>query len=472
MNKLNVFCLINCLLLCSLTSRAEQDAALSKTNAPPIVVTNLVTAINATHELQNLWPSHDGEYLMAVRQILGIFSQHEDNPNVQMAVRKLFDDVIALQTVYGGPEDYQHLGAKQAMLEKLFNNRIINADPEKWLALAKFVGQMRGELKPIDYRHSGRVIINGKEYVSPRASPNKDEEYVKNIYLGNYKTTLERSIKDLTGELEKRAHLAEFDDDSKREEFYDTLVKLSHFPEYDAALSKTNTLPIVVTNLAAAVLAVNALPELWQSHWREYAKSADQILDVFSRHEKNPDAQKAVRNLFDDAIALQTVYGGATDAEYLWYKRTVLKNLIFKSRIINTDPEKWLALAKFVGQMKSEAKPANYDFANEIGAAKNGVRRSILDGSRDIVAEGYKKIHLKNYQEILTLSIHELTGILVNHSHKVEFDDDSKRKEFKESLVKFAQLSEADANRMDVSKRVNTNTPPAANPAQTTKPEK
>ena len=499
MNKINIHCIITFMLLCAFTSRAEQNAALSKTNVPPIVITNLVTAINATHEIHQLWQSRRHEYANSVNKILGVFSQHEKNPDAQKAIRKLFDDIITLQTIYGGAKDDDYLESKQAMLSGFFQNRIINTDPEKWLALAKFVGQMRGEIKPIDYYAHRRVIINGKASIRPRPTPNPEPEDHKNRYLSEYQGELERSIKNLTCIMEHNAHKAKFDNDFEREEYYENLVMLSHFPEEDVALSKTNALPIVVTNLATAVQAVNELQDFWQPHWGEYVETVEQILDIFSQHEENPEVQKAVRKLFDDVIALQTVYDSAKDNQYLWYKRTALMRLTLKSRIINTDPEKWLALAKFVGKMKEEVKPADYWSrmerekrmeANNAETNKtettekyifiNGKNYRILDAKRptavdtshDVIAKGHKKINFENYQEILKLSIKDLTEALVNHAHKVEFDDDSKCEEYKINLIKVAKLSEDDASKMGISIHVYRSIPPATTPAQTTEPEK
>ena len=498
MNKINIHCIITFMLLCAFTSWAEQNAALSTTNAPPIVVTNLVTAINAMHDIPKLWPSHRREYANSANQILNVFSQHEENPDAQKAVRKLLDDVIALQTVYGGAIDNQYLAAKQILLSAFFYNRTMNTDPEKWLALAKFVGQMRSEIKSIDYEAHRRVTRDGKTYLRPNPTPNPTPEDHKSRYLGNYQGELKRSINDLIRIMEHNAYKAKFADNSKREEYNENLVKFSHFPEEDVALSKTNALPIVVSNLATAVQAVNKLPDFWQSHWGEYVKTVEQILDIFSQHEENPEVQKAVRKLFDDVIALQTVYDGAKDNQYLWYKRTALMRLTLKSQIINTDPEKWLALAKFVGQMKDEVKPADYwsRMEREKRMEKNNAEKnnaetnetetlvtmngisykavkvsSYVDTSHDVIANGYKKINFHNYQEILRLVIKDLTENLATHAHKAEFDDDSKRKEYKKNLVKFAQLSEEDANKMDVTKR-NKDIPLVANPTKTTEPEK
>ena len=468
MNKLNIHCIITFLLLCPFALRAEQDAALSKTNAPPIVVTNLATAVQAVDELRGFWPSQRREYVDSVNKILEVFSQHEENPDAQKAVRKMFDDVIALQTIYGDTIDNKYLGAKQAMLRAfMYNSKVINTDPEKWLTLAKFAGQMRGEIKPIDYNAHRRVTENGKTYIRRRSTPNLEPEDFLPIYLGEYQGSLKYGINDLMFLMRHGTHKAKFDDDSEREKFNDNLVKFAYFSEEDSALSKTNAFPIVVTDLVTAVRAVDELPDFWQTHWREYVGSVEQILDVLSQHEENSDVQDAVRKLFDDVIALQTVYGGAKDAEYLWHKRTMLKSLTSKSRIINTDPEKWLAIATFIGQMKDEIKPADYwhkmDLENQHDA---------MDTTHDVIVKGYKKIHLQNYDAILRRSINDLIVILVNNAHQAKFDEDSKRKEYNENLMKFSRFSDNDANEMRISTRGYIKVQSVTPPARATEPEK
>ena len=235
-NKILTYFTFISLMFCPIASLAEQDAALSKTNAPQIVITNLVTAIDAARELHKLWPSHDGEYMMTVRKILDVFSQNEETSDVQKAVRKIFDDAIALQTVYGDAIDYQHLGCKRSILRSLIvRSRAINTDPEKWLALAKFVGQMKGEIKPVDYGGTAVTTKHGVIYVNkPRASPNPSAEEIKKIYLGEYQVRLKNAIKELTGELVNNAYKAEFDDDSKRKEYKENLVKFAQLSEDDA----------------------------------------------------------------------------------------------------------------------------------------------------------------------------------------------------------------------------------------------
>ena len=252
MNKLNIFCLINLLILWPLASQAEQDASLSKTNAPQKVVTNLAIAVRAANELQNLWPSHDSEYMIAVRKMLDVLPQQEEDLDVQKIVRKLFDDVIVLQTVYGGAIDYQHLGCKQSMLRTLVSrSRIINTDPEKWLAIAKFIGQMKGEVKPIDYGNEMLTNKNGVVSIKrSRSTPNMTVEGIKKIHLGNYQTTLERAIKNLTGELIDNAHKVEFDDDAKREEYKENLVKFAQLSEEDVNRMNQNAPTVAKTTPA------------------------------------------------------------------------------------------------------------------------------------------------------------------------------------------------------------------------------
>jgi hypothetical protein len=127
--------------------------------------------------------------------------------------------------------------------------------------------------------------------------------------------------------------------------------------------------------------------------------------------------------------------------------------------------------------MKDEIEPMDYGYdtltnKNGIVYAKARVWPKTQEERDKKRAEDLRLLSLGNYQTNLKNCITSLTSTLVNYSHMAEFDDDAKRKEYKENLVKFARLSDEDANKMNVSKRVYINAPPAVPPVQSSKSEK
>ena len=141
----------------------------------------------------------------------------------------------------------------------------------------------------------------------------------------------------------------------------------------------------------------------------------------------------------------------------LEWKRQMLGRL-FGNREIYSDPERWFDLAKLIGQLKSEINP---ELEYRWNSPPDTMDFSKTEEERQkILAEHNRRWAMGNYQVSLDYAINSLTRTLISRAYYAEFDDDAKRddeakrKEYKKNLVRLAQLSEEDTEKLDVSKRI------------------
>ena len=247
--------------------------------------------------------------------------------------------------------------------------------------------------------------------------------------------------------------------------------------EQDAALLTTNAPQITITNLATAVQAVNEISALWPERFREYSENVRQIMVALSQHEDDYGAQEAMKQLFDDVISLQTVYGKMDDDSYLYFKQDTLYRGLFAFKPIKRNPDRWLDLAKHIGDTKEKIKPI--DDGRKIRTTKNGsksVAGPTLPNTQEEwdkkLAEDRRILALNNYQGGLKSAVKGMITMVAWSVRFVEFGDDAERNKFKESFIKFAQLSEEDFERMGENRQFFTDPPPASTPAQATESDK
>jgi hypothetical protein len=290
------------------------------------------------------------------------------------------------------------------------------------------------------------------------------DEYARRQAMSSYQNRLPITIRTLTSTLLMQAYLAEFDDDAKRKEYKEELVKLAQLSEEEAGKLNVAKRPGQggMPTFESVMRAARDVHGLWPDQHREYVQTVKHIAFRMRPYESDQDVQDTLQQMFDHAAGLQTVYPGIPTDRWLWTlllsgKKDVLEFLLARQPL-NTRPGNWLALAKVIGGFKGEFVP---DYAEKsVPPIEKQFESAETEAER---AEASSSLHRRNmmtgYHDRLPPVIQSLTTTLLNGAHLAEFDDDAKRAEYKEALVELAQLSKEEAGKLDVEKRANPDTP-------------
>jgi len=437
----------------------EEASILAK--APtPFAITNLETAVRAVREIRALWPERRQEYSGTFTHIVKQLRKNEADPAARDATRQFFQDVIALPTMYEDrldtlPPDAL-LERKADMVKYFFSFQEIRSSPERWLELAKLIGQLKGEIHPLgDPPEWPYGVVGLTDEERQKMVPAAD----RFLALSNYQTALGNTVMVLTSTLMSSMRWGTpwstgvklFDDDARHMEFLEKLVELAQLPK-----EKAMELGVGITDLETAVRAVREIRALWPEHVEEYSGAFAHIVRQLSQDEADPAAREAMRQFFHDVLALPTMYEDRLDTlppdVLLWKKADMVQSFFYTnqytSQEIRSNPERWLELARFIGQLKSEIHPVEDPPKHPFEIP------GLTDEERyKMIPEYYRSTALSNYQVRLKNTIMVLTDYLMSSLARYAldtkfFDDDAQRKEFKEKLVKLAQLSEERAKEL------------------------
>jgi hypothetical protein len=116
-----------------------------------------------------------------------------------------------------------------------------------------------------------------------------------------------------------------------------------------------------------------------------------------------------------------------------------------------SSPKRWLDLATLIGRRKDEIDP-EITIQNMYVKHPSTTIPSPIPGSNknpDVPPERMRYMALIKHQKRLSGEIKSLTDNLIYNAHQAQFDDDSKRTEFKKQLAKLARLSEGEFKILD-----------------------
>lgn len=163
---------------------------------------NVTRVTELLPDVGKLYPQNPDAYLKSVRQAAGVLGEQLNNPNAKQAFTNLFVGMMQKSIPTNEEQAASWVESKRDVISFFLNFDQIRDDKSDWLAIAKFLGEIRSKRIP-NYTNQSMMISGLANTPAEKAELQKEvEDNERKKITGNFQSQLWQADSTLTFQLQ------------------------------------------------------------------------------------------------------------------------------------------------------------------------------------------------------------------------------------------------------------------------------